>query len=65
MIYEKYIRVLYYEAVSVGYDYELLFALGSFLGIKTSEEQSMKEFDKEKLVEALFAGEKRGVCLIP
>lgn len=27
-----------YEAVSVGYDYELLFALGSFLGIKTSDE---------------------------
>ena len=27
-----------YEAVSVGYDYELLFALGSFIGIKTSEE---------------------------
>lgn len=27
-----------YEAVSVGYDYELLFALGSFLGVKTSDE---------------------------
>ncbi len=27
-----------YEAVSVGYDYELIFALGSFLGIKTSDE---------------------------
>ncbi|MCX7745901.1 MAG: aldehyde:ferredoxin oxidoreductase [Clostridia bacterium] len=27
-----------YEAVSVGYDYELLFSLGSFLGIKTSDE---------------------------
>lgn len=27
-----------YEAVSVGYDYELLFSLGSFLGVKTSDE---------------------------
>ncbi len=27
-----------YEAVSVGYDYELIFALGTFLGIKTSDE---------------------------
>lgn len=27
-----------YEAVSVGYDYELLFALGSFLGIKSSDD---------------------------
>lgn len=27
-----------YEAVSVSYDYELLFALGSFLGIKSSDE---------------------------
>ncbi|MHB1483926.1 MAG: aldehyde ferredoxin oxidoreductase N-terminal domain-containing protein [Saccharofermentanales bacterium] len=27
-----------YEAVSVGYDYELIFALGSYLGIKTSDE---------------------------
>jgi len=27
-----------YEAVSVGYDFELIFALGSFLGIKTSDE---------------------------
>lgn len=27
-----------YEAISVGYDYELIFALGSFLGVKTSEE---------------------------
>lgn len=27
-----------YEAVSVGYDYELIYALGSFLGIKTSDE---------------------------
>jgi len=27
-----------YEAVSVGYDYELIFSLGSFLGIKTSDE---------------------------
>jgi aldehyde:ferredoxin oxidoreductase len=27
-----------YEAVSVGYDYELIFSLGTFLGIKTSDE---------------------------
>lgn len=27
-----------YEAVSVGYDYELIFALGSFIGVKTSDE---------------------------
>lgn len=27
-----------YEVVSAGYDYELIFALGSFLGIKTSDE---------------------------
>lgn len=27
-----------YEAVSVGYDYEPIFSLGSFLGIKTSDE---------------------------
>ncbi|HBC92757.1 MAG TPA: aldehyde:ferredoxin oxidoreductase [Pelotomaculum sp.] len=27
-----------YEAVSVGYDYELLFSLGSYLGIKTPDE---------------------------
>ncbi len=27
-----------YESVSVGYDYELIFALGTFLGIKTSDE---------------------------
>jgi len=27
-----------YEAVSVGYDFELIFALGSFLGVKTSDE---------------------------
>lgn len=27
-----------YESISVGYDYELIFALGTFLGIKTSDE---------------------------
>jgi aldehyde:ferredoxin oxidoreductase len=27
-----------YEAISVGYDYELIFALGTFLGIKSSDE---------------------------
>lgn len=27
-----------YEAISVGYDYELIFSLGSYLGMKTSDE---------------------------
>jgi aldehyde:ferredoxin oxidoreductase len=27
-----------YESISVGYDYELIFALGTFLGIKTTDE---------------------------
>ncbi len=27
-----------YESISVGYDYELIFALGSFIGVKTSRE---------------------------
>ena len=27
-----------YEAISVGYDYELIFSLGTFLGLKTSDE---------------------------
>lgn len=27
-----------YEAISVGYDYELIFSLGSFLGVKTTDE---------------------------
>ena len=27
-----------YESVSIGYDYELIFALGSFIGIKSSDE---------------------------
>ncbi|NTW71784.1 MAG: aldehyde:ferredoxin oxidoreductase [Eubacteriaceae bacterium] len=27
-----------YEAISVGYDYELIFALGSYLGVKSSDE---------------------------
>ncbi len=27
-----------YESISVGYDYELIFSLGSFLGIKTTDE---------------------------
>lgn len=30
-----------YEAVSVGYDFELIFALGSFIGVKTSDEVLM------------------------
>lgn len=38
-----------YEARSVGYDYELLFALGSFLGIKTSEDV-LELIDKVEVV---------------
>ena len=46
-----------YEAVSVGYDYELIFALGSFLGIKTSEEiLEMIEKVEEMGVDAMSTG---------
>lgn len=46
-----------YEAVSVGYDYELLFALGSFLGIKTSDEiLSLIEVVEEMGMDAMSSG---------
>jgi aldehyde:ferredoxin oxidoreductase len=46
-----------YEAVSVGYDYELIFSLGSFLGIKTSDEiLSLIEMVEEKGMDAMSAG---------
>ncbi|KNY28416.1 aldehyde ferredoxin oxidoreductase C-terminal domain-containing protein [Pseudobacteroides cellulosolvens] len=46
-----------YEAVSVGYDYELIFALGSFLGIKSSDEvlQLIEEVEKAGM-DAMSAG---------
>lgn len=46
-----------YEAVSVGYDYELLFALGSFIGVKSSEEilQLIQEVEETGL-DAMSAG---------
>lgn len=46
-----------YEAVSVGYDYELLFALGSFIGIKTSDEiLSLIEVVEQLGMDAMSAG---------
>jgi len=46
-----------YEAVSVGYDYELLYALGSFLGIKTSDEiLSLIEVVEETGMDAMSSG---------
>jgi aldehyde:ferredoxin oxidoreductase len=46
-----------YEAVSVGYDYELLFSLGSFLGIKTSDEiLQLIEVVEEEGLDAMSAG---------
>jgi len=49
-----------YEAVNVGYDYELIFALGSFLGIETSDQILSIIKVVEKLgMDAMSAG----VCL--
>ena len=49
-----------YEAVNVGYDYELVFALGSFLGIETTDEILSIIKVVEKLgMDAMSAG----VCL--
>jgi aldehyde:ferredoxin oxidoreductase len=46
-----------YEAVSVGYDYELLFALGSFIGVKTSDEiLSLIEVVEHLGMDAMSAG---------
>jgi len=49
-----------YEAINVTYDYELIFALGSFLGIKTTDEILAIIQDVEELgVDAMSVG----VCL--
>lgn len=46
-----------YEAISVGYDYELLFALGSFLGVKTSDEiLSLIEVVEQMGMDAMSSG---------
>jgi aldehyde:ferredoxin oxidoreductase len=46
-----------YEAVSVGYDYELIYALGTFLGIKTSDEVlQLIEAVEEVGVDAMSCG---------
>jgi aldehyde:ferredoxin oxidoreductase len=49
-----------YEAINVTYDYELIFALGSFLGIKSSDEIiAIIQVVEETGVDAMSAG----VCL--
>jgi aldehyde:ferredoxin oxidoreductase len=49
-----------YQAINVTYDYELIFALGSFLGIKTTDEIiAIIEEVEESGVDAMSAG----VCL--
>jgi len=49
-----------YEAISVAYDYELIFALGTFLGIKTTDEiLAIIEEVEEYGLDAMSAG----VCL--
>ena len=49
-----------YEAISVSYDYELIFALGTFLGIKTTDEiLAIIEEVEEYGLDAMSAG----VCL--
>lgn len=46
-----------YEAVSVGYDFELIFALGSFLGIKSTDEVlEMIEAVEEAGMDAMSTG---------
>lgn len=46
-----------YEVVSVGYDYELIFSLGSFLGIKTSDEVlQLIEVVEQMGMDAMSAG---------
>ena len=46
-----------YEAISVGYDYELIFSLGSFLGTKTSDEVlKLIEKVEELGMDAMSAG---------
>jgi len=49
-----------YEAVSVGYDYELIYALGTFIGVKTTDEiLAVIEEVEEHGMDAMSAG----VCL--
>jgi len=49
-----------YEAISVAYDYELIFALGSFLGVKTTDEIiAMIEEVEEMGLDAMSTG----ICL--
>jgi len=49
-----------YEAVSVGYDYELIFALGTFIGVKTTDEiLAIIEEVEEHGMDAMSTG----VCL--
>ena len=46
-----------YESISVGYDYELIFSLGSFLGIKTTDEILELVDEVEELgMDAMSAG---------
>ncbi len=46
-----------YESVSVGYDYELIFSLGSFLGIKTTDEiLQLIEVVEQMGLDAMSAG---------
>lgn len=46
-----------YESVSVGYDYELIFALGTFLGIKSSDEiLEIIEVVEQLGIDAMSAG---------
>ena len=49
-----------YEAISVSYDYELIFSLGTFLGIKTTDEIiAIIDVVEENCIDAMSAG----VCL--
>ena len=46
-----------YESISVGYDYELIFALGSFIGVKTTQEVLELIDEVEELgMDAMSAG---------
>lgn len=46
-----------YESISVGYDYELIFALGSFLGIKSTDEiLALIDIVEELGLDAMSAG---------
>ena len=46
-----------YESISVGYDYELIFALGSFLGIKSTDEiLALIDVVEELGLDAMSAG---------